>query len=90
VLIKGTFTTSAGVLTDPTNASVDVVTPSGITTTYTYLALQVQKASTGVYSLTIDTTGKSGRWTYRWWSPLPLAAANAADFIVDPFPPQEI
>jgi hypothetical protein len=90
VVVKGTFTNSNGTI-DPTNASVDIVTPSEITTTYTYLAAQVTRVSAGIYTFTIDTTGQPGRWSYRWWSPpTPIGAANQGEFIVDPFPPEHI
>jgi hypothetical protein len=87
VLLTGTWTSPAGALFDPSNASVDVVDPSGRSTTYTYLNAQVQKSSTGIYTYTVDTTAKSGRWQYRWWSPGPTGQAAQNDqFFVDPFP----
>ena len=91
VIVKSAFTDpSSGAALDPTDARVDVVGPSGISTTYTYGLGQVSKVSTGVYTYTVDTTAKAGRWSYRWWSPTPIGAANASDFIVDPFPPGTI
>jgi hypothetical protein len=85
VVVTATFSSPLGPI-DPTDARVDVLNPSGITTTYSYSMAQVTKVSTGVYSYTIDTTGKTGRWNYRWWSPPPIGAAGSGGFVVDPFP----
>lgn len=89
IVLQGTFSLSTGVV-DPTDARVDVVSPSEVTTTYTYALSQVQRVSTGIYTYTVNTTGQPGRWQYRWWSPTPNGAANQGDFIVDPFPPAHI
>jgi hypothetical protein len=89
VVLTGTFTSGSGP-EDPTDARVDVVEPSGARMTYTYVLAQVTRVSAGIFTYTVDTTGKSGRWSYRWYSPPPIGAANASDFIVDPFPPGTI
>lgn len=88
VTVQGTWTNAkTGALTDPSDARVDVVNPSGVSTTYTYLNAQVIRASLGVYTYAIDTTGLVGRWQYRWWSPPGVAqTASASEFFVDPFP----
>jgi hypothetical protein len=89
VTVTGTFTNHAnGNPTDPTDARVDVVDPTGHLTTYTYQGTQVTKVSVGVYTYDIDTTGKVGRWQYRWWSPpgTSVQVAGANQFIIDAFP----
>ncbi len=90
VVVTGTYTTSTGSLIDPTDARVDIVAPTGVSTTYTYSGSEVTKVSTGIYTYTVDTTGKFGRWSYRFWSPNPGGAAGSGDFIVNPFPPSNI
>jgi hypothetical protein len=88
VTVQGTWTNkSTGVAVDPSDARVDVVSPTGTVTTYTYLLGQVTKVSTGVYTYVIDTTATPGRWQYRWWSPPGVVTtAQAYEFYVDPFP----
>ena len=83
VTVMATFSGPSGPL-DPTDPRVDVVSPSGQSITYS--GAQVTKVGTGIYSHIIDTTGKVGRWNYRWWSPPPIGAAGAGNFVVDPFP----
>jgi len=73
---------------DPTDARVDVVDPTGATTTYAYTggAGPVSKASTGIYFYSVDTGTLFGRYQYRWWSPGPTAkGAGASEFYIDPF-----
>ncbi len=85
VILTGTYTTPAGALQDPTAAHVTVVDPTGLSTDFT--ALQLVHVSTGVYTYTVDTTGKVGRWQYLWWSPGPVGqSADNNEFFTDPFP----
>lgn len=57
---------SSGDDTDPATVAIDVRSPSGIETTYTYLTDdEVQKESAGDYTADI-TPDEPGRWTYRW------------------------
>lgn len=85
VTVTGTFTTPAGVLQDPTQAHVTVVDPTGLSTDYS--GGQVTHVSVGIFTKTLDTTGKDGRWQYLWWSPGPVGqSADNNTFIVDPFP----
>ncbi len=88
VTVQGVWTNKAtGVPTDPSDARVDIVDPTGKVATYTYLDSQVTKVSTGVYTYAIDTTGLAGRWQYRWWSPPGVVqTASADEFYTDPFP----
>lgn len=86
--VQGTWTNKAtGTPLDPTDARLDVLDPTGVLTTYTYALGQLTKASTGVYTRNLDTTGKAGRWEYRFWSPPGLAqTASAGAFMVTPWP----
>jgi hypothetical protein len=89
VTVKGTFTnTASGATVDPTDAIVDVLDPTGVTNTYHYVGGAVVKVSAGVYTYSIDTTAKAGRWQYRWYSPggTTVAAAGFGEFIVDAWP----
>lgn len=82
VILQGVFTGSTGVI-DPTSAHLDIITPDGVLATYS--GAQITHVSTGVYTYTANTTGWIGTWTYRWWSPPPIGAANTGYFVVDPF-----
>ncbi len=85
VVLTGTFTTPAGVPQDPTAATLKVVDPTGVATTYT--GAQLVHPSAGIYTYVVDTTGKVGRWQYMWSSPGPTGqAAGMNQFYVDPFP----
>ena len=90
VTVTGTFTNSqTGTTVDPSDARVDVVSPTGIETTYTYSGGAVVKLAVGIYTYDIDTTGLVGRWQYRWWSPPgpgAIQTAGANEFFVNPFP----
>ena len=89
VTVTGTYTNhQTGNLTDPTDARVDVVSPTGQVTTYTYLNSQVVKVGVGIYSYAVDTTGLPGRWQYRWWSPAgsSVQTAGSNEFFINPFP----
>ena len=87
--LTGTFTDANGNPVDPTDARVDVLDATNTTTTYAYTSGTgpVTRVSTGVYAYDADTTGKPGRWQWRWWSP-PGAGqtADAGQFIVSAFP----
>ena len=89
VTVTGTYTNvKTGALVDPSDACVDIVTPTGKLTTYRYTDVntKVAKVSTGVYSYDIDTSALPGRWQYRWWSPPTVQTAGAGEIIIDPFP----
>ena len=87
--LTGSYTDQNGSPVDPTNAELDVLGPDNVLTTYQYSGGTgaVTKVSTGVYSYNVDTTGKPGRWQWRWWSPPGQGqTADAGQFIVTPFP----
>jgi hypothetical protein len=69
VTIEGQFTDTNGNPTDPSTVKVDVTTPDGTVTTYTYVTdVQITKPTTGTYRMNNDTTGKRGLWIYTWYS----------------------
>lgn len=70
-----TFTNSAGNVADPTTVSVIYTSPSGTTTTKTYITdSEVVKDSTGKYHIDI-TIDEAGMWYYRWEGTGTLVAA---------------
>lgn len=86
--VQGSWTNKiTGDPVDPTDACLDVLSPTGGIATYKYSLGQVTKTATGVYTHNIDTTASNGRYQYRWWSPPGVAqTASAGEFMVDPFP----
>ena len=65
--LTGTFTDITLAVFDPTDVNLTVKSPLGISTTYTYAAAEITRASTGVYTydLLLD---RAGLWNYRWFS----------------------
>lgn len=57
-----------GVNTDPTTVSLELKTPAGSTTTYTYAGAQITKTATGIYTKTLGASilSTAGRWYYSW------------------------
>jgi hypothetical protein len=83
VRCTGTFTTAAGVATDPTAVNFRVKTPAGTVTTYVYgTDAELVKASTGVYYVDVSLT-MAGSWTYRFYSTGVGQAAAEATFWVN-------
>lgn len=78
-LVKLTaFFAVAGVATDPTSVTCEVIDPLGVTTTPA-----VTKDSTGNYHATVDlTTAFHGVWTYRIVGTGACQAAQEAQFYV--------
>ena len=66
--ITATFKTSSGTLVDPTSVFFRYKVGNGAVTQEAYGGGIVLKESTGVYYVDIDTTGKPGKWIYRWYS----------------------
>ena len=66
--ITATFKTNAGAVIDPTNVFFRYRVGNGSVTELAYGGGNVQKESTGVYYVDMDTTGKPGHWAYRWYS----------------------
>lgn len=62
--LTNTFSVS-GTPTDPTTISLDVTTPSGTTTTYTYGGGTITRTSAGVYTKDIACS-EDGEWQYVW------------------------
>jgi hypothetical protein len=88
IQVQGQYQDAAGNLVDPTDARVDVLDPTGTTTTYAYSggSGDVQRASTGVYTYAYSAT-LGGRVQWRFWSP-PGAGqtADKGQFLIMPFP----
>lgn len=85
VRVWGRFKNFQGALTDPTTISILVRTPepNGATTTYTFAGGQVLKLETGVYYYDVDTSSKSGVWSYRVVGTGALQAAGQGQFTAD-------
>lgn len=76
------FTVTDGVplptntLTDPTTVTLQVTTPAGSTTSYTYAANEVTKSATGVFYRDVALSSV-GTWTLRWVGTGTVAAATS-------------
>lgn len=64
VRLRAVFTV-LNVNTDPTTITLQVQTPSGTTTSYTYAAAQVTKEGTGIYYYNLSVS-EAGWWVYQW------------------------
>lgn len=51
--------------TDPSTITLQVQSPSGVTTSYTYADAQVTKEGTGIYYYDLSVN-EAGWWTYQW------------------------
>jgi hypothetical protein len=69
-----------GTPTDPTAVSLQVRTPAGVVTEYTYALGQVTKAATGSYYADVSVTAP-GLWYWRWEG-TGAATAAAEGYIV--------
>ena len=67
VVLTETFTVSS-VATDPTTVSLEVKSPAGTVTTYTYAGAQIARTSAGVYTKTLGAAilNAAGAWHYSW------------------------
>ena len=73
------------VLHDPSVVKLDVDAPDNTQTTYTYPTdSEITKQAVGHYTAVLDTSGKPGRWFYRWYSTGTGQAADQASFHVNP------
>jgi hypothetical protein len=83
VRLSAEFHSSASVDVDPTVVKIQVRTPSGTITTYTYgTDAAVVRASTGHYYLDVDANA-AGEWLYRWYSTGTGQAAKEEGFTVE-------
>ena len=73
-------------VTDPTTLTLQVMTPAGTETSYTYAAAQLTKSGTGVYYRDV-TLSLEGVWKYRFASTGTAEGANWTQLTVteDPF-----
>lgn len=69
-------------LADATTVTVDILDPTGVTTTYTLTGAQVVHVSTGTYTLTY-TPATAGRYQFHWHSTGTVATALDGSFTVD-------
>jgi hypothetical protein len=82
VRVTGTFTTAAGVATDPTAVLCKVRNPAGTVTTLTYgTDAALVKSGTGVYYTDVSASA-AGIWHYRFYSTGTGQAANETYFQV--------
>ena len=51
--------------TDPSTITLQVQSPSGVTTPYTYAGAQVTKEGTGIYYYNLSVN-EAGWWVYQW------------------------
>lgn len=61
------FSLDSGTATpaDPTTVTVTVQTPAGVSTTYALVDGDIERDSTGVYSIDV-TMSEAGTWLVRW------------------------
>ena len=80
VQVSATFKNQAGTLTNPSVVTLLYVDPTGVKTTVAQSSLT--NSSTGVWTYSIDTTAKPGRWLYRFTGTGSVQAAGDSQFIV--------
>lgn len=80
--VQVTFTNLSGVATDPTAVSLQVVSPSRVSTMYYYGSPgQIFRTSAGVFYCDLDMT-EHGIWAYRWLGTGAIQAAEEATLFV--------
>lgn len=82
VKLEATFEVN-NVKTDPTTVTLKVLSPAGVTSTYTYALGQVTKSATGVYYKYV-TLDAPGRLVYRFIGTGTAAGVNEAGITVTP------
>jgi hypothetical protein len=70
-----------GLAADPTTVTLQVESPDGTETTYTYAGGTVSKAATGSYYKEIQVT-QVGTWSTRWIGTGAVAAVDPYEFYV--------
>ena len=85
-VVSGEFRNSSGSLADPTTVTVQVKTPDGTVTLYTYAGGAVTKDSTGLYHKNVTITAE-GKWTLGMLGTGNVASAEHSTITVrqDPF-----
>lgn len=83
VTVSATFKNDSGVATDPTTVTLKVRTPDGLTTSYTYAAAELARASAGAYSMAY-ATAQAGAHIYRFEGTGVVVAAGEGTFAVRP------
>jgi hypothetical protein len=79
-----TVTNSAGALADPTDLSVEVTTPQGVATTYTYSGGGLTRASLGVFKRANYVLTRSGRYYCEMDATGAVIANGDFEFFVHP------
>jgi hypothetical protein len=64
VRLRSVFTV-LDVNTDPTTITLEVQSPSGTTTSYTYAGAQITREGTGIYYYNLSVN-EAGWWVYQW------------------------
>ena len=83
VRVKGSFLDPDDNPLDPDVIYLQVKTPAGVVTNYTYgIGATVVKESTGVYYADINANA-SGVWRYRYYSTGNGQAANESRFVIE-------
>ncbi len=80
VTVSTAFTVSS-VATDPTTVTLNITSPSSVTTSYTYAGGTVTKDSTGNYSKEF-TPDARGHWKYEWVGTGTCTVTNRYKFII--------
>lgn len=81
-IVSNTFSTVAGVATDPTTIVLEYKKPDGTTTSKTYPDTIV-KDGTGVYHIDI-TMDQAGEWRAKWTGTGSLIAASETNWTINP------
>ena len=68
-------------LADPTTVTLELTTPAGTTTTYTYAGAGIIKSSTGVYYRDVTWT-EAGEWRAKWAGTGAVAQTDSAVYTV--------
>jgi hypothetical protein len=74
--------------TDPGTITLTVLEGDGASpVTFTYgVGGQIVRVSTGIYTSVFDTTGKPGRWQFKWIGTAPCPTVWVGGVVVQPQP----
>lgn len=81
ITLTASFYNASETLTDPTDVTLQIKSPGGTVTTYTYSLDEITKSSTGVYTKTIALS-QSGLHYYEWQGTGSLAKVGNGKFNV--------
>jgi hypothetical protein len=83
IRIQCEFKNIERVLTDPTTVTLEIKTPGGTTTSYTYAAGQLGRAAAGRYYFDLALSA-ANTWEYRWVGTGAVAQADQGQVHVIP------